>query len=315
MTGLMALLNVAVGLAFVFLVISMFASQLNEILARFLNWRPKDLKRGLQNLLQDPHFDGLANRLLHHPLVATVGADKTPSYIAPNSFALAILDIVRSKNPYGAVPIHEGIQALIDHYGGNEPQLIAGLEKWFNDSMDRVSGTYKRRAQIANFFFALIIAVLLNVDATKVGTALYADPLLSEKVDIIQSALETMPLPAGASATSPVEPSPVCVKDEAGNPVCLSPEVLRDKLAGLGLPIGWPYTDPPPQGMVSWTYFRAILAMVCAEIQRHPGIIVGWLITALAGSLGSQFWFDSLGKLLKMRSAGPKPKQTEGGST
>jgi hypothetical protein len=34
---------------------------------------------------------------------------------------------------------------------------------------------------------------------------------------------------------------------------------------------------------------------------------IGWVITALAVSVGAPFWFDTLQKFLRVRSAGPKP--------
>ena len=36
--------------------------------------------------------------------------------------------------------------------------------------------------------------------------------------------------------------------------------------------------------------------------------ILGWLITALAVSLGAPFWFDLLNRLVKLRGTGTKPK-------
>jgi hypothetical protein len=36
--------------------------------------------------------------------------------------------------------------------------------------------------------------------------------------------------------------------------------------------------------------------------------MLGFLITAIAVSLGGPFWFDLLGKFVKMRSAGNKVK-------
>jgi hypothetical protein len=36
--------------------------------------------------------------------------------------------------------------------------------------------------------------------------------------------------------------------------------------------------------------------------------ILGWLITALAVSLGAPFWFDTLDTILNIRGAGPKPE-------
>ncbi|MEI6560381.1 MAG: hypothetical protein WCO00_18445, partial [Rhodospirillaceae bacterium] len=34
---------------------------------------------------------------------------------------------------------------------------------------------------------------------------------------------------------------------------------------------------------------------------------LGWLLSALAISLGAQFWFDTLGKIISLRSSGAKP--------
>lgn len=49
-------------------------------------------------------------------------------------------------------------------------------------------------------------------------------------------------------------------------------------------------------------------------LQYHPlqtgGLvtILGWILTALAISLGAPFWFDLLNKIIRLRSSGPKPK-------
>ena len=38
-----------------------------------------------------------------------------------------------------------------------------------------------------------------------------------------------------------------------------------------------------------------------------PGKLLGWLLTALATSLGAQFWFNIMSESLKLRAAGRKP--------
>jgi len=43
------------------------------------------------------------------------------------------------------------------------------------------------------------------------------------------------------------------------------------------------------------------------------GAILGWLLTAVALSLGAPFWFDTLGRLVKLRGAGTRPEDTEEG--
>jgi hypothetical protein len=37
---------------------------------------------------------------------------------------------------------------------------------------------------------------------------------------------------------------------------------------------------------------------------------VGWLLTALAATLGAPFWFDTLNKIMSIRSAGKAPEET-----
>lgn len=41
-------------------------------------------------------------------------------------------------------------------------------------------------------------------------------------------------------------------------------------------------------------------------------LVVGWILTALAVSLGSNFWFDVLGKALQLRGSGPKVDVSSG---
>lgn len=101
------------------------------------------------------------------------------------------------------------------------------------------------------------------------------------------------------------------VEDASARDLCLR---LND-LAGLqavGLPIGW---SPPALPRVvspdcpsaaakptdcdnSWMFMNWVL------------LGVGWLVTALAATLGAPFWFDLLGKLIKLRGSGARPADT-----
>ena len=54
---------------------------------------------------------------------------------------------------------------------------------------------------------------------------------------------------------------------------------------------------------------------VKAGYQKHKdrwdgSSVLGWLITALAISLGAPFWFDMLNKIIRLRGAGPKVDST-----
>ncbi len=55
----------------------------------------------------------------------------------------------------------------------------------------------------------------------------------------------------------------------------------------------------------------------CADnpYQLKKYIWLGWLLTALAISLGATFWFDLLSKIISLRSAGRKPVDSDSGTT
>jgi hypothetical protein len=58
-----SILDVAVGIVFVFLLVSVIASSINEIVLSFLNMRGRELLAGLKTLLDDANASGLVNKL------------------------------------------------------------------------------------------------------------------------------------------------------------------------------------------------------------------------------------------------------------
>jgi hypothetical protein len=106
-------LEVAIGVIFVYLLLSLVCTALNEGIASLLDKRSGNLFEGIKNLLNDPQFTGLAQQLYNHGLIAgtsqyAADPDKTtrkPSYMSPANFSLALLDILGARgiiaNKYG----------------------------------------------------------------------------------------------------------------------------------------------------------------------------------------------------------------------
>ncbi len=67
---------------------------------------------------------------------------------------------------------------------------------------------------------------------------------------------------------------------------------VRDQLAGLDVPLS-PWTHRP----ASQTFFQ--------WLAEH---LTGFLLAALAASLGAPFWFDLLNRFVNLRAAGKKPE-------
>lgn len=152
------------------------------------------------------------------------------------------------------------------------------LETWFDGSMQRVTGWYKRKTQLIILGVALILCFALNIDSFGLAKAFYDDPALRETV---VAAAEDM-----TSNNATLQTANVSFND------------AKAKLDKLNLPIGWNTdknsTNTNPDTGWGWLFK-----------------IIGILVTALAASLGSSFWFDLLKKLVNIRSAGKTPEKTE----
>ncbi len=185
------------------------------------------------------------------------------------------------------------------------------VETWFDETMDRVSGWYKRRRQFYAFFIGLLFAVLLNVDSIVITTRLWREPTLRQAL-IVQA--EQFELPEQAQQRDPSS----------------AISFFREELKGLDLPIGWVPLEIDqgeicrwnPQVKVAGTVPGIRIAGECIAPADVPeGIPLGWgyvlpkvlgmMISGLAAAQGAPFWFDVLKKLTNVRSAGKNPAETE----
>ena len=182
-----AILDTAIGLIFVFLAVSLAVSAANEVLAALFKLRARNLLLGIQELLQDPSADGLVTRFYKHPLIAGLAANGgKPSYIPSRTFVLALLDLV-SPTTEGTNRTLDDLKAgieklpaslqvtfrvLLDEAGHDIERFKTQLEIWFNNTMDRASGWYKRKTQAIQLVLALAIVVIANVDSIRITRSL-----------------------------------------------------------------------------------------------------------------------------------------------
>ncbi len=194
-------IEVAIGLVFCYASISVISSSLYEAIASMFKLRARSLLQGVKALLNDPEFTGLARDVYQHALVnprssgagdgavmpAVAMPGIVPSYIEPRSFAIALIDAIQ-KVPEGFQHLRERIDALPDRQlrtllqgiwdraDGKIENVEAALARWFDAGMNRVSGVYKRRAQLFTFLLALMIAGLFNVDSFHLFKTLWIHP-------------------------------------------------------------------------------------------------------------------------------------------
>lgn len=293
------MLDVAIGMVFVYLLLSLISSAINELIERQLKNRATDLEKGLCELLSDPNGSGLVKKVYNHGMVNGLFAgsynpdaknkSNLPSYIPSRNFALALLGIIApDSSGAGSIasfqtavdkievaPVKAALTALLRDAGNDVAEFRKGIERWFNSSMDRVSGWYKRRAQLFLLVVGLLLAGILNVNSISVANNLWVhkaqrDALVGAAQGYLQS------------------------HSDAQNGEDASLKKNIDAFENYGLPIGWRL--PQSSGWSDWFWFAA---------KSLPG----WLITACAISLGAPFWFDLLNKFVVARSTF-KPRDT-----
>lgn len=377
-------LEVGIGIALLFLFVSLICTSFQEGIEMILKSRASDLERGIRLLLHDPQGGAAAKTFFEHPLIyslfkgqyqpGSLVADgkgglvmpraqraNLPSYIPAANFSAALIDLVASgklsggggSGATGAKPlpgdlegwrkaasairnpqIQDAVRAAFELGGGDVDAARANLETWYNGTMDRVSGWYKRRAQSSLFLVGLFIAATLNIETItvirelSVNADLRKAALLAAEETIKSPPAEVLPpeeaenepdaQPDPAVATeAAADPTPVPAADETkdtGSPndaaegaesvaAASDYDRARDVIRDVGYPVGW---SPIPQlrSCSGGDEHSGVLAR-CTRWQLVLGVgsaVAGWLATALAVMLGAPFWFDVLNKFMVIRS-------------
>ncbi len=320
-----AILEVAIGLVFAWLVLSAAASQLQEYVNNVLHLRSVYLEKGIKNILEDPK---LVNQFFQHPAIQALcerdpktGKVKKPSYIPAAKFAQAALDVLVSSGqmiPAADIPAEQmGAQLtanasspkLFDHIfpslGGKwvaTQNTIAyartNLEQQFDASMDRVSGWYKRYQQLLSLLIGLGLALALNIDTVQIATQLWTQPTQRQ---MLVAQMQNGTASSGQDATK-----------------------LYQQAQDFNLPIGWPTLETNCSqvgflpGQPTYPGFGGTSA--CRRILNLPAMndpwgwlakILGILVSAVAAGQGAPFWFNAMGKLIGLRGSGPVPAPSQ----
>ncbi len=223
-----------------------------------------------------------------------------PSYLSGRNVALALIGSLNTGQPIpGIGAIQSAVTALpasnirsvlltsLTEAGTDIEKLRDGIAAWFDGSMDRLSGAYKRYLQLISFLVGLVIAVLFNADTLHVGRELWHDRSLAQAIaqtapDIMK---KTCPNEKCDTAAAGDKPLPI---DTVKKNFDAAEEDLRAFPIGWVKPNGWP-----------------------ADRQGEIWKVLGLLVTALALMMGAPFWFDALQKIMNIRGTGDKPAKSK----
>ncbi|AFY68633.1 hypothetical protein Pse7367_0320 [Thalassoporum mexicanum PCC 7367] len=190
-------------------------------------------------------------------------------------------------------------------------QFRADVENWFDNSMVRASGVYKRNARLVAVIVGFLIAVGANADTFHIVSRLSSDQTLRTAIN--------------ASAEQ-------VVTNDISDQGELSQETidqLKQAADNLSLPIGWDQYDLTREKQRGYTITLPLMIRNGKISRSSPSLepvspapanpasqefmkislitIAGWIITGLAVSMGASFWYDLLSKVINIKNVGSKP--------
>lgn len=355
------ILEVGIGLVLIFLLVSLILTAVRETIESWSKTRSRDLERAIAELLDDKGQGGLRDAVYNHPLVSALfpgpkapsnisskgligGARNLPSYIPRETFALALFDLLKADKANmldpSAAPSERirGAFDVLSRTADQDPERIRKhLEQWYDASMDRASGWYRRRTQKLLFWIGLGIAFFLNInafviaqylathDAAREQVAKISDKVLEDAEVVAVLRDEALARNAAASqaparaeeappaenaldaaesaALDPPEAEPVSARD----PAPAATPAVRAKAAEIRARL---QDDLAEAGLpLGWN--RAQIAYVERQLTQRSWLerlafllswLAGFVAVGFAATLGAPFWFDVLGKVMVIRS-------------
>jgi hypothetical protein len=334
------MLDVAIGLSFTYLLLSLVCTALNEWVATLARMRAKVLESAIARLVHptEPATRKAADPILKQPEVLALSPkeDRPPSYIPKAVFVRAA---VRAK----VAP-----ERSADEWG-----------ELFDATMDRATGWYKRRLQLVSLVMAIGLTLLINADTVRIAERLWRSPIL--RAQFLEVSRQRLADPAtgrmveryanlddpapddddgsglSAELVEPAAPALTegeielmsgvtgwetdwrslnerrCRQLEAErDAVCAAPgreaecQVVLDRIAKD------PRVRVQGASLVptdAWPGRGAFLSVgfVKVVLRRFPG----WLLTIAAITVGAPFWFDTLSRFVNIRGTGKPPVDPE----
>lgn len=300
-------LNVVISLVFIYSLYSLLVTTLNEGIASVFNLRSKTLEKGIKRMLTDngDKVNAIVDKFYDQPLIKYLGEDNTkkPAYLTSDSFSSALVHLcndLASGAQNTQVQLLAGIQkikeinpetgkyleTLYKDANGDIIKFQELSEKWFNETMDRATGWYKKQTQKITLVVAFIVALTFNVDTIGIVKNLSTNPKLATEVVEMADKYAV----ARETNTNVIEDKSNDKENlEADEQIKLS-FANAQKLVAKNSDI---------------QNANSILGLGWNDIKSEEIYcsVLGCIITALAISLGAPFWFDLLNKLMQLRGS------------
>lgn len=328
-----AILEVAIGLVFVWLVISVATMEVQNRISILLGWRAEQLEKSILSMLKDK---ALVKKFYKHPLVAELaqkdkygnlikdkkGVIKLPEYIPNTLFATVACEVIMNAGKEGEdVPLDtmsiSEMKASIKSLAEKNPTLervnhylMPNMEK-AADNMEAKLVEYHKNTEA---WFSDVMSQASNwykIRAQWMAFWIGLAIAIFMNIDTINIAQKLWQEPTARAV--------IVAQAQHESQNSTTPDTISFNTAkNLNFPAGWTTTplDTKFCRLVDVIDYQFVIrsADACLSVTSLPALNNGWgilvkifgyLLSAAAAAQGAPFWFDILRKL-----AGGKP-QTE----
>lgn len=343
----MQTLEIIIGLVFIFLLLSLLATIIQELLSSLISLRGRVLLDALIKILEiddkklkKKFRKKIKNSSVYRKYVSKLmGTNHLPSYLTSSQVVAILQDVLgndgdgvsergittRSLDDSSGTKtdtaqvdtyalkdksINQSLVTLQQGSSGFSTRSLdstespindefekakAAVSKNFNEMMDRASGWYKRRIQVVLLAIGMTIAIAFDADTFKIYGNLTDDPEARQEVlALAQSAVKNNVIVKYETPKDSIDQV-----QRAQELKTLLDSLLLDEIQTVKSPLGLgreAFPAPIPESVDNAFLWR---------LKKF----FGWIVTALAISLGAPFWFDILKLLINIRNSGVVPKE------
>lgn len=278
-------------------------------------------------------------RLATNSAIANLSADERRFFQNYQSYEelQKILQKVPNSVKQSLAILARRAQSKVHQVDNQAEQLTQEVALWFDRSMSRASGVYKRNAKGVAILIGFLIALLSNADTFHIVSRLADDDDLRQVIS--QRAGQTLQRSPNTASPTQAEARLLTREDlrdlkrevdavlkETSLPIQWKPSNLREQLQ---CPEAETRSTADRSGIRArdlndWrTFYQDCLPNQSTKAQsfdllnvgqvatKHPiaagRLLLGWIVSGIAISMGAPFWFDLLSKVMNVRNTGAKP--------
>jgi hypothetical protein len=323
------ILEVAIGIIFIFILVSTVCSMIREGIEAWLKTRAAYLEFGIREMLHDKKGSGIVQSFFQHPIIFSLYSEgykpgkkidkpgiltrgrNLPSYIPAKNFALALMDIA-ARGPADSNIANSGAQATPISLDAirNNIELIGNpaVQRVLLTAIDSAQGDLtKAQANLEAWYDSGMDRVSGWYKRSTQTIIFFIGLVVTIALNLNTITIGDYLYRNDLARATIVARAQVVAKDTTF--LNQNYRAVKAELESIKLPIGWTNGWGAPRQGYDWNWAHF-------EVWNHLlGPILGWLLTAFAVTLGAPFWFDILNKVMVIRSTvKPHEKSPEEGS-